>query len=314
MNLVGAFLKMIRLPNLFFIVLTQLLFHLAILHKLLLPVGSRPAIDGWDYIYLSVASVLIAAAGYIINDYFDVNIDQVNKPRGNVVDVVVSRRGAMALHFVMSGVGILLSGWIAWRTGLWYILIGNFLCVLFLFGYSISLKRKLLSGNILISLLTAWVILVIALAEFSYARTDPDWILSETRGKIIRLTFLYAGFAFISSLIREAIKDIEDMQGDEKHGCRTMPIVWGVNATKVYVAVWLIVILALLVILQVYVARFEWWWAMAYSVVFIIGPFVFILLKLFKAKTQKDYHQLSNWTKLVMLTGIFSMIFFYFYL
>jgi len=93
-----------------------------------------------------------------------------------------------------------------------------------------------------------------------------------------------------------------------------MPIVWGVNAAKVYIAVWLVVILALLVILQVYVARFEWWWAMVYSIVFIIGPFVLIFLQLYKAKDQKDYHRLSNWTKLVMLTGILSMIFFYFYL
>jgi 4-hydroxybenzoate polyprenyltransferase len=134
MKLVGAFIKMIRLPNLFFIVLTQILFHISILDKLLLPIGSRPVIDGWNFLLLSTASVLIAAAGYIINDYFDVNIDQINKPKGNVVDSVVSRRGAMALHFVMSGVGILLSGWVAWRTGFWYILIGNFLCVLLLFG------------------------------------------------------------------------------------------------------------------------------------------------------------------------------------
>jgi 4-hydroxybenzoate polyprenyltransferase len=113
------------------------------------------------------ASVVIAAAGYIINDYFDINIDQINKPTGNVVDKIVSRRWAMAWHFVLSGVGILLSAWVAWRTGFWYILIGNFFCVLLLFGYSVSLKRKLLSGNILISLLTAWVILVIGLSEFS---------------------------------------------------------------------------------------------------------------------------------------------------
>jgi 4-hydroxybenzoate polyprenyltransferase len=138
--------------------------------------------------------------------------------------------------------------------------------------------------------------------------------IAEAANKITRIGFLYAAFAFISSLIREAIKDIEDMQGDAKYGCRTMPIAWGVNATKVYIAVWLTVILALLGILQVYVARFEWWWAMVYSIVFIIGPFVLIFLRLFKAKTQKDYHQLSNWTKLVMLTGILSMIFFYFYL
>ena len=313
MNLVGAFIKMIRLPNLFFIALTQILFHIAVLDTILLPLGTRPSIDGLNFILLVVSSVLIAAAGYIINDYFDINIDQINKPTANVVDKIVSRRWAMAWHFVLSGVGILLSAWVAWRTGFWYILLGNFMCVLLLFGYSVSLKRKLLFGNILISLLTAWVILVIGLAEF----TSPVFTSSkivEASGKIIRISLLYGGFAFISSLIREAIKDIEDMQGDEKYGCRTMPIVWGVNSAKVYIAVWLVVILALLIILQVYVARFEWWWAMAYSIVFIIGPFVIIFLQLYKAKNQKDYHRLSNWTKLVMLTGILSMIFFYFYI
>ena len=313
MNLVGAFIKMIRLPNLFFIALTQILFHIAVLDTILLPLGTRPSIDGLNFILLVVSSVLIAAAGYIINDYFDINIDQINKPTANVVDKIVSRRWAMAWHFVLSGVGILLSAWVAWRTGFWYILLGNFMCVVLLFGYSVSLKRKLLFGNILISLLTAWVILVIGLAEF----TSPVFTSSkivEASGKIIRISLLYGGFAFISSLIREAIKDIEDMQGDEKYGCRTMPIVWGVNSAKVYIAVWLVVILALLIILEVYVARFEWWWAMTYSIVFIIGPFVIIFLQLYKAKDQKDYHRLSNWTKLVMLTGILSMIFFYFYI
>ena len=313
MNLVGAFIKMIRLPNLFFIVLTQVLFHITILDKILLPIGIRPAIDGLNFIFLSAASVLIAAAGYIINDYFDINIDQVNKPAGNVVDKVVSRRWAMAWHFVLSGIGVLLSAYVAWKTHHWYILIGNVICVALLFGYSVSLKRKLLFGNILISLLTAWVILVFSLSEIDILKSGETAAL-DARSKILRIGFLYAAFAFISSLIREAIKDIEDMQGDARYGCRTMPIVWGVNATKVYIAVWLIVILALLVVLQVYVARFEWWWAMAYSILFIIGPFVLIFLRLFKAQNQKDYHQLSNWTKLVMLSGILSMIFFYFYL
>jgi len=313
MKLVGAFIKMIRLPNLFFIVLTQLLFHVAILDKILLPIGARPVIDGLNFILLSVASVLIAAAGYIINDYFDINIDQVNKPKGNVVDTVVARRWAMAWHFILSGIGLLLSVYISWRTGLWYILLGNFGCVLLLFGYSVSLKRKLLFGNIVIALLTAWVILIICFSEIKIAlQVSPE--IAEASNKIIRIGILYAAFAFISTLIREAIKDIEDMQGDAKYGCRTMPIVWGVNATKVYVAVWLVVILALLVVLQVYVFRFSWWIAMAYSIVFIIAPFVLIFFKLFKATIQDHYHRLSNRTKLVMLSGILSMIFFYFYL
>jgi len=257
MNLVGAFIKMIRLPNLFFIALTQILFHTAVLNTILLPLGTRPSIDGLNFILLVVSSVLIAGAGYIINDYFDINIDQINKPTANVVDKIVSRRWAMAWHFVFSGVGILLSAWVSWRTGFWYILLGNFMCVLLLFGYSVSLKRKLLSGNIIISLLTAWAILVISIAEIN-TQTLVIPAVTEAVNKITRIAFLYAGFAFISSLIREAIKDIEDLQGDERYGCRTMPIVWGVNAAKVYIAVWLVVILALLVILQVYVARFEW--------------------------------------------------------
>ena len=120
----------------------------------------------------------------------------------------------------------------------------------------------------------------------------------EASRKIIRIGILYAAFAFISSLIREAIKDIEDMQGDERYGCRTMPIVWGVNAQKFMLRFGLLLFLLYLIILQVYVSRFGWWWAMAYSIVFIIVPFVLIFLQLFKAKDQKDYHRLSNWTKL----------------
>ena len=118
-----------------------------------------------------------------------------------------------------------------------------------MFGYSLSLKRKLLSGNILISLLTAWVILIITSSEAFYLyNTAADSLVLEAHRKIIRIGNLYAGFAFISSLIREAIKDMEDMDGDAKYGCRTMPIVWGVNTSKAYVAVWLVVLIAILVI------------------------------------------------------------------
>jgi 4-hydroxybenzoate polyprenyltransferase len=308
-----AFLRMLRIPNLFFIALTQLLFYNAIILPILSEINISPAITGLPFILLVTASVLIAAAGYIINDYFDINIDQVNKPEGNVVDTIVSRRWAMAWHFVLSGVGILLSSYVAWKTGYWYILYGNFICVLLLFGYSVSLKRKLLSGNILISLLTAWVILIICVPEIKIETMVSPGI-AEASNKIIRIGILYAAFAFISSLIREAIKDIEDMKGDEKYGCRTMPIVWGVNATKVYIAVWLIVIIALLAVLQVYVFRFGWWWAMVYSIIMIVLPFIYIFIRLFRATDSMEYHSLSNWAKLTMLTGILSMILFYFYL
>ncbi|HUM66545.1 MAG TPA: UbiA family prenyltransferase, partial [Chitinophagaceae bacterium] len=122
------------------------------------------------------------------------------------------------------------------------------------------------------------------------------------------------GFAFIISLIREAVKDVEDMPGDERYGCRTMPIVWGVNAAKVYIAVWLIILISILIVIQVYILQFQWWWAVVYCVLLIILPLLYIFRKLFKAVTVQDYHQLSTLLKLTMLTGILSMTFFYFYL
>jgi 4-hydroxybenzoate polyprenyltransferase len=103
------------------------------------------------------------------------------------------------------------------------------------------------------------------------------------------------------------------MEGDRKYNCHTMPIAWGLNATKVFVAVWLIVLIAVLAILQLYVVPFGWWASISYCVLFIIVPLVWILLRLFKAHTQADFHRLSVVVKLVMLTGILSMGFFRIY-
>ena len=315
MRLIKAFLKLVRLQNLIFIALTQFLFYYCILLPLVESSGTAISLNEKHFFLLVMASVLIAAAGYIINDYFDVDIDQVNKPQQNVVDEILSRRWAILWHFILSGIGVLLSLYISWTTRLWYIVIGNLACVLLLFGYSVSLKRKLLSGNVLISVLTAWVVLILCLSEFHLAfrrEIEPGWLVVQS--KIMRLGFLYAAFAFILSLIREAIKDMEDVKGDAKYGSRTMPIVWGINATKIYVAVWMIVLLALLVTIQVYVIRFHWWWAVGYTILLIILPLVHLFLKLFNAIASSQFHYLSNIAKTVMLTGILSMIFFYFYL
>ena len=310
MRLIAAFLKMVRLPNLFFMALTQVLFQFCIYYTLYK--GSIPPEDLVRFILLVLASLLIAAAGYIINDYFDINIDEVNKPEKMVVDKVISRRWAIAWHFMLSASGIILIVLAVPFAQKWYLILANVLCVALLWFYSTNFKKSLLTGNIVISLLTAWTILIIFFSKVDLA--DAFGAGDTNHTKFFRLTILYAGFAFIVSLIREAIKDMEDMPGDSKYGCRTMPIVWGVNATKVYTAVWLVVLIAVLVILQVYVLQFKWWLAVAYSVPAIIFPLIIILVKLRKSVTTKDFHKLSTMMKLVMLTGILSMAFFYYYL
>jgi len=315
MKLVIAFFRLIRWPNLLFIAITQALYYYAIVQ----PLHGKGIVDLFDHRLLPllcIASLLIAAAGYIINDYFDLNIDQVNKPGRLIIDKIIKRRWAMAFHLLMSLVAVLIGIYIDIRSGSWWVGLSNLACALLLFGYSVTLKKKLLIGNVLISALTAWVIVVMFFCIYtkSFQCKDCDLqLINAYINRFIRITFLYVAFAFIISLIREVIKDMEDVEGDAKYGCRTMPIAWGIPATKVFIAVWIIVLIGILGTVQFYVLQFGWWWSAVYCVVLIVAPLLWVLFKLYKAQVPKDYRLLSAVVKLVMFTGIMSMLFFKIY-
>ena len=221
MKLLTAFFRLIRWPNLVFILLTQFLFYYCIVQRIEIP----PVASNFSFRlfwHLVMASVLIAAAGYIINDYFDLNIDLVNKPAKLVIDKIIKRRWAMVWHIALSLIGVALCFYIDLHSHTFWLGAANLVCVFLLFGYSVALKKKLLIGNILISVLTAWVIIVVYLCyQNSFyipgiaGSQDPNIKIRFTR-----IAMLYAGFAFVISLIREVIKDIEDMEGDAKYGCK----------------------------------------------------------------------------------------------
>jgi 4-hydroxybenzoate polyprenyltransferase len=314
MKLFTAFLRLVRWQNLAFIVITQLLFYYSLVQPLY-DKGFAFNFDRLHFLLLIIASVLIAAAGYIINDYFDLNIDQVNKPERTVIDKTIKRRWAIVQHIVFSVAGVLISIYIDLTTRTFWLGISNFICVMLLFGYSISLKKKLLIGNILISALTAWVILVAFLCYYrTLYCTECDMAYYGVHiHSFIRISVLYAGFAFIISLIREVVKDLEDIEGDARYGCKTMPIVWGIPASKLFVAVLLILLISIICVVQAYVLQFGWWWSAAYSIVLIIVPLIWIIFKLKAAQSPADYHRLSTAIKLVMFAGILSMLVFRIY-
>ena len=309
MKAIPAFFRLIRWPNLLFIVLTQALFRYFIL-----PFVYLYGHEGYDNIKLSnslffilvLASVCIAGAGYIINDYFDVNIDLVNKSSKVIIDKFIKRRWAIVLHAVLSFAGLVLSMYVGWRLQNILIPLFNFLAIFILLFYSSTFKKKLLIGNILISLLTAWVILVMTLAEYRF-RLSPHDIVWQ---RLLKLSFIYAGFAFIISLVREVVKDMEDREGDVKYGCTTMPIVWGIPVSKVFAGVWIVVLTGLVMAMQIYVIQLGWWFSALYSIVTIVIPLIWVLRKLYEANTPKQFHQLSSVIKIIMLAGIISMAFF----
>jgi 4-hydroxybenzoate polyprenyltransferase len=316
MKLIAAFFRLIRWPNLVMIAVTQVLFYFSLVHPLYWGREfNDSSFKGINFLLLIISSLLIAAAGNIINDYFDRNIDEINKPEKKIIDKLIKRRWAIVMHIAFSLIAILLGFYVDSQTPVFWLGFSNTICVLLLFAYSISLKKKLLLGNVLISLLTAWVILVCFLCYYrslSCIHCEPFEWAAELR-RFMRISFLYAGFAFVISLIREVVKDMEDIEGDKKYGCKTIPIAWGVPASKVFVAVWLVVLIGMISILQIYVWQLGWYWSIGYAVVLIIAPLLWTLRKLYQAQVPKDYHQLSTVIKLVMLAGLLSMIFFKIY-
>jgi len=314
LSAVPAFFRLVRWPNLLFISLSQSLFYFCIVipsfylghpqHENIL----KPN----DFILLSLSSVLIAAAGYIINDYFDLNIDRINKPEKVVVEKIIRRRWAIIWHWVLSGIGIGIGFYLSWKIRNIFIGPSNIMCVLLLWFYSTTFKKKLLIGNILISLLTAWVIGVLYLAEFRLHRfVDPEFHGALSR--VYKFAVVYGSFAFIISLVREVIKDMEDMEGDARYGCRTMPLVWGLNAAKFFCVSWLTILVAALIFIQFYVLQYRWWFTILFSCLGVIYPILRVLKKLSKAEEPSQFHRISQNVKGIMLMGILSMIFLKYY-
>jgi 4-hydroxybenzoate polyprenyltransferase len=291
--------------------LTQLLFYYCIVLPVFLSTGSIPVTDNLSIFLIVFSSLTIAAAGYIINDYFDVNMDLINKPEKIVIEKHIHRRSAIIWHWVLSGLGVLLGFWAGYRLGVFWLGPANMFCAILLWFYSTIFKKKLLSGNVIISLLTAWVVLVMGFVNLYLIMINNSSLqlsISDV-SHISKFTFLYAGFAFLISLIREVIKDIEDIEGDRKYGGQTMPIVWGIHVSKVFSGTLLIILLGCITILEVYIIQFKWWYTLGYCIIFISLPLIRAVLLLLKARTAEEFCKLSNLIKYIMLTGILSMVF-----
>lgn len=212
--------------------------------ELIIPAEFGPQLPLSLFILLVLSTVLIAAAGNIINDYFDTRIDRINKPGEVIVGRTVKRRVAMTAHLVLSSIGLLLGLFVAWKAGqLRWALIPAF-AIGALWTYSTHYKRQLLIGNGLVATLTALVPLTVGLYEIPLLRAwfasgpvigmqnGEQYQMDASVQELWYFILVYSAFAFVSTLVRELQKDMADIKGDEQEGCRTVPIVWGMKWAK----------------------------------------------------------------------------------
>ncbi len=276
-----AFLKLIRSLNLIILAFTQYMCRYFIIGK---EQDSLHTIAcDWRFFLLVLCTVLVAAAGYIINDYYDVKIDLINKPKRVVIGKVLHRRVALVSHFVLNTLACLLALFLGWK--IFSIIAATTILMWF---YANQLKRTPLMGNLLISFLTGMSVFMLA---FLYPSAEF-------------MLLLYACFAFFISLIREIIKDIEDLKGDEEFGCRTLPIIWGIRKTKTFIYVVSIVFVSIISFI-LFSADST---IQAYFLV-LPGPlFIWLIVQLAKADTSAQFLQLSYLCKWIMVVGVLSMM------
>lgn len=308
MKLLLAFFKLIRFPNLVFIALAQVLFQCCIYQPLY--EGQLPPGDFFRFVFILLGSLFIAAGGYVINDYFDVNIDQVNKPNEMVVGKIISRRWAMAWHFMLSSTGIIFTFLALASYRQWYLVGVNGVAVLLLWLYSTKYKKSFLLGNLLIALLVSWSILIVF-----FSKIDPLEVLgtsSTLQLRLFRFAILYAGFAFLSTLARELVKDVEDREGDRRFGCKTLPIVWGIPVAKLFTSVWSLMLLSLLGVVLFYMLQLQFYGVFFYTFIFVFLPLLVWIRSLRMSNNDQEFGVLSRNLKWILLLGIISMGFFYF--
>ncbi len=279
-DFVAGSVRLVRMTNLIIVALTQYLTRILLIgpsHEW------KQIISDPDMFFLSLSTVCIAAAGYIINDYFDIKIDIVNKPERVVVGRYLKRRWAMGAHQVLNVLGavlgLLVSPWI---------FLMNVFSITLLWFYSERFKRKAFIGNFIVSLLTGLTLLILTL-YFPANR---------------HLVFIYAVFSFFISLIREIVKDMEDIKGDAAHGCQTLPIVWGIRRTKTF----LYVIISIFVITLFLMAKVLNNPILIWLFLLLLIPIGYLVFKLAKSDTRKEFKQISTLCKIIMLLGLMTML------
>ncbi len=297
-----ALLKLIRWPNLLMIALVQYLIRFFITESLNIP----HVLNHLEYFYGVLCSISLAAGGYVINDIYDVGVDGDNKPGRVTVGKQFTDQAAWQIYFGFN-ILALFTGYLvakaAGMPGLWML---PLIAIALLYFYSVDLKKRPLVGNILVSFLTALPVALVALFDLVPAAEGDNRAMVRSAVEVVGA---YALFAFWSNFIREMIKDAEDSKGDARHGYRTLAVIMGPGQVKYVIAILVAVMLSFTGFYNVYLFKSDLISSL-YIALLVNLPQLVLIYLLLRAKNPRDFRKASTFTKLIMLTGILSMVVF----
>lgn len=300
MKSVVPFLKMIRYQNLIMLAFMQLIFRYGFFKIQNIPL----ALANWQYILLVLSTVLIAAGGYVINNIFDQNTDSINNPKSVIVGKAISETQAYNLYIGLTVTGVAIGFYLAnviLKPGFAAIFI---LVAATLYLYATSLKQMMIIGNLIVALLLSLSVLIIGIFDLIPAIDAGN---QRQLANLFSILFDYAIFAFMINLLREIVKDIEDTDGDYNQGMYTLPIALGKSRTaKIVCGLSFIPLCFLLYYINKYL--FELLFTTVYLLLLVVGPLLYFAIKVWTAKTKKEFRILSLLLKWILFFGILSVV------
>ncbi len=294
-----AWLRLVRWQNLLIILLTQSLVWYCIV------VPQNPVVlNFFRFSLLTLSTVLIAAAGYIINDYFDIKIDQVNHPEKVVLGKVIARKTAIIAHTVINIIALVLAGYVAAYAHHYEWLLLQLGCTGLLWFYSTTYKRQYISGNITVAILTALTVICLYVYEPAMRAVTTSPLQPDTASARL-LLLIYAYFAFMLTWIRELVKDMEDMAGDSAEGCVTMPIKRGLAYASRFASGLAVLAILPLVLFAVGLYVYGLYGMAFYVLVLLAAPLATWIWYLWHgAASPAHYHKCSRMLKVIMVLGV----------
>lgn len=298
-------IRIFRLPNLLMVAVTMYLMRWSVIKPLLGVYGINLQVSELAFLGLVLSTVLITAAGYVINDYHDVRADRINKPEKVVVDLHLSRRSVLLLHLLLNFAGVTAGAVFSLLYHVPWMIIVFTGAPLLLWYYSIRLKHVFLAGNLTVSLLTATVPMLVILFEYPLLarnfRYDPVFFPQGLEAILIWIG-AFAFFAFMTNLIREIIKDAQDIEGDSEIDSRTLPISFGLKKTKGVIVI--LILLTALVLGFFFLTFLKDRISLTYYFLALLVPFIFLIYKTLRSSVARDFEFMSHWIKFIMLLGL----------